>query len=348
MRTPANGLLTCPRAWSCHRLHHLELLAPLGDVLGRELGEIVVVELPGRVVAPALRRLHRGARPRRASPARAAPARGSAPGTRTSNGRPAELPSGKSLNRKRGTPQCSTMSLAQPMITVGIPFASRCRAHQTHGLVTDRSAGDEDGHLGAVLAAALQQLGRVGLDRHPLAAVGRRAVKARRQRADPPGLHRLLQRGEGKPGVADRRPWCARGRSRRGRCGDRASSRSSRSRPCRTWRRRCTSRRAPGRPTPGWNGAAVVIRATRHWASGLAQRRERHVGEVGPAIGREADGLVVVARALHVGNRHVVLGGNRHRCLPWSMRQCPTSPAAASRASDHTERGCPDARRARG
>src|SRR2546422_5184244 len=38
-----------------------------------------------------------------------------------SNGRPAELPSGKSLNRKRGTPQCSTMSFAQPMITVGIP-----------------------------------------------------------------------------------------------------------------------------------------------------------------------------------------------------------------------------------
>src|SRR6185295_15963492 len=37
----------------------------------------------------------------------------------TSNGRPAELPSGKSLHTKRGTPQCSTMSFAQPMITVG-------------------------------------------------------------------------------------------------------------------------------------------------------------------------------------------------------------------------------------
>jgi len=46
----------------------------------------------------------------------------------TSNGRPAEFPSGKSLNRKRGTPQCSTMSFAQPMMTVEIPFASRCRA----------------------------------------------------------------------------------------------------------------------------------------------------------------------------------------------------------------------------
>ena len=45
-----------------------------------------------------------------------------------SNGRPAELPSGKSLKRKRGTPQCSTMSFAHPMITVGRPLASRCRA----------------------------------------------------------------------------------------------------------------------------------------------------------------------------------------------------------------------------
>ena len=43
----------------------------------------------------------------------------------SSNGRPPALPSGKSENRKRGTPQCSTMSLAQPMTTVGIPCASR-------------------------------------------------------------------------------------------------------------------------------------------------------------------------------------------------------------------------------
>ena len=60
---PANGLLTAP---SCLvlmiGLHDVELLAPLGEVLGRQLGEVVVVELPGRVVAPALRRLHRGAR----------------------------------------------------------------------------------------------------------------------------------------------------------------------------------------------------------------------------------------------------------------------------------------------
>jgi hypothetical protein len=46
----------------------------------------------------------------------------------TSNGRPPELPSGKSLNSNRGTPQYSTMSLAEPMITVEMPCASRCRA----------------------------------------------------------------------------------------------------------------------------------------------------------------------------------------------------------------------------
>jgi hypothetical protein len=43
-------------------------------------------------------------------------------------GRPAALPSGKSLNRKRGTPQYSTMSFAHPMIRVAMPFSSRCRA----------------------------------------------------------------------------------------------------------------------------------------------------------------------------------------------------------------------------
>src|SRR5579862_524086 len=40
-------------------------------------------------------------------------------------GRPQGLPSGKSLKRKRGTPAYSTMSLAHPMTTVGMPLASR-------------------------------------------------------------------------------------------------------------------------------------------------------------------------------------------------------------------------------
>src|SRR5438477_8800487 len=40
-------------------------------------------------------------------------------------GRPAGLPSGKSLNKNRGTPTYSTMSLAHPMMIVGMPLASR-------------------------------------------------------------------------------------------------------------------------------------------------------------------------------------------------------------------------------
>src|SRR4030095_837325 len=49
-------------------------------------------------------------------------------GDSTSKGRPAELPSGKSLHTKRGTPQWPTMSRAQPLITVETPLVSRCRA----------------------------------------------------------------------------------------------------------------------------------------------------------------------------------------------------------------------------
>jgi hypothetical protein len=45
-----------------------------------------------------------------------------------SNGFPAALPRGKSLNKKRGTPQCSTISRAQPITTVAMPCASRRRA----------------------------------------------------------------------------------------------------------------------------------------------------------------------------------------------------------------------------
>jgi len=48
-------------------------------------------------------------------------------------GRPAALPSGKSLNRKRGTPQYSTMSLAHPITTVAMPFSSKCRAARLTG-----------------------------------------------------------------------------------------------------------------------------------------------------------------------------------------------------------------------
>src|SRR6266542_1159960 len=109
--------------WSCalalgprHALHHVELLAPLQDLLRSQLGEIVEVALPRRVRPPALRAAGALSRTRRASSSVWV-------WDSTSKGRPAELPSGKSLKRKRGTPQCSTMSFAQPMITVGMPLA---------------------------------------------------------------------------------------------------------------------------------------------------------------------------------------------------------------------------------
>src|SRR5262245_47602283 len=60
-------------AWSCalalalrDRLHVVEFLAPLGDLLGRELREVVVVALPGCIVRPPERGLHGGTRPGRA------------------------------------------------------------------------------------------------------------------------------------------------------------------------------------------------------------------------------------------------------------------------------------------
>ena len=43
-------------------------------------------------------------------------------------GFPHGFPSGKSVNTKRATPHSSTMSRAEPMIAVGTPLASRCRA----------------------------------------------------------------------------------------------------------------------------------------------------------------------------------------------------------------------------
>ena len=45
-----------------------------------------------------------------------------------SQGLPQGFPSGKSVKTKRATPHSSTMSRAEPITTVGMPFSSRCRA----------------------------------------------------------------------------------------------------------------------------------------------------------------------------------------------------------------------------
>ena len=177
-----------------------------------------------------------------------------APGTRRRTAGPPELPSGKSLNRKRGTPQCSTMSFAQPMITVGMPCASRCRA-------TRLTVWWHTGQVGTSTTASTpssrqrrRSSGASVSDRHPVAAVRRRAVDARRQRPDPPRRHRLLQARERevRVDVLGRRVQAVVADVRDAQVGLGRPSGSST--PGRTWRRRCRARPGPGRRPPAGTG----------------------------------------------------------------------------------------------
>src|SRR6185312_5833899 len=52
---------------------------------------------------------------------------------------------------------------------------------QAHGLVTDRSEGDEDGRIHGVFPAEPQQLRRINLVRLSLAVLSRDPVEARRE-----------------------------------------------------------------------------------------------------------------------------------------------------------------------
>ena len=72
---------------------------------------------------------------------------------------------------------------------------------QADGLVADRAIGDQDRGVGAVCLAARDDLGAVDLDRRALAAVGRRAVETRRQRADPARRGGAPQRRQREPGA---------------------------------------------------------------------------------------------------------------------------------------------------
>jgi hypothetical protein len=71
------------------------------------------------------------------------------------------------------------MSLAAPITIVGRPFRSRYRATRLTVWWQTGQVGDEKGGVDLVLPAARQDLRRIGVQRHPLAAVGRRAVKTR-------------------------------------------------------------------------------------------------------------------------------------------------------------------------
>ena len=71
-----------------------------------------------------------------------------------SYGFPQGFPSGKSVYRYLGAPQCVTMSSAEPMIRVGIPLASRCRA-------TRLTVWWQTGHNGTKMAiSALSSINR--------------------------------------------------------------------------------------------------------------------------------------------------------------------------------------------
>src|SRR5439155_25586324 len=72
----------------------------------------------------------------------------------------------------------------------------------------------------------------------------------------------------------------------------------------------------------------------------LLQRRERHLGIMRPAIGRAiAERLVILADALPIGDRRIVLGREAetliafgHRFLPSFFDRSRTEPTAASQS----------------
>ena len=216
------------------------------------------------------------------------------------------------------------MSLAAPMITVGIPFASRWRATRPTVWWHTGQVGTSSATSARVLAARAQELRRVALDRHALAPVGRRAVEARGERAEAAGLHRLAQAREREPRVRVLARACASGRSRRARCADRARE-SVDVRVHHVELRGGVVRGA--RPLVA--GAGLVRRGGRDQrqpgpGERLRQRRERHLGVVRPAVGRvEAERQVVVARPLHVRDGDVVIGRERHRGSPPLARVSP-------------------------
>ena len=129
----AGGVPAAPQAperlaqASGFRLALVEFRAPSRDLVRRQALDVAVIELPVRVVAPQKRGLHGRARARAVSSKRRASSSVNACDS-GSRGLPAELPSGKSENTRRGTPTCSTMSFAHPMTTVAMPFSSSMRA----------------------------------------------------------------------------------------------------------------------------------------------------------------------------------------------------------------------------
>ena len=212
--------------------------------------EVQIVQLPRLHRRPSAAATASWCAARAPTPARAMPSSSVCSCDASSCGLPALLPSGKSLNRKRGTAACSTMSLAQPISTVGMPLASRWRATRLH-------VWWQTGQFGTRIAASARPRARgAGFPEHRsrsvtrwLRLVGapwkccatapmRPAAAARRRARQREPCAAVLGAGV-HPVVADMRDAQVV-----------VAATCRRSRPGRTSRHRYTPRRAPGRPCP--------------------------------------------------------------------------------------------------
>ena len=231
-------------------------------------------------------------------------------------GRPAALPSGRSEKTNRGTPTCSTMSLAQPSTTVAMPCSSSARAARlTAGGRRDswrpgwrrprRPSWQRATSSGQSTSRVVRWLRLVG---RPWKR-GQPSRSARRSRAPELGQRESSGRG--------RRRSCGRGRSR----GARSAGHGSGSRPridVVELRGRVVGRTGPWSPFSGSYGAAVVTSATRHSASGRGAAGRAPV-ELRPHVRRAvAERLVVGPDPLQVRDRRVV-----HHASDWHAAQRP-------------------------
>ncbi len=140
--------------------------------------------------------------------------------------------------------------------------------HEADGLVADRAVRHQHRGVDLVVAAALEDLGRIGLDGDAVAAVGRCAEEARRDFADRAFRGEALELRQREPGAAV---------GRRGVGAVIGDVRNSQI----VWLRGvavidriefCAAvvfRARTWSPRAGSNGAAVVMMATRDWFSGF-------------------------------------------------------------------------------
>ncbi len=218
-----------------------------------------------------------------------------------------------------------------------MPAASSSRATRRERLVAHGAVGDEQRGVGAIGAAARDELGAVDLERGALAAIGRRAVEARGQRADAPGNGRAPQRRQREPRAAvfhrrvlavDRHVRDAQVVVRRGVA--RVHAIELRRRVVRRARALVALVRLVRR---GGGDQRNACSRERH-----AQGHEGHVRVVRPFVRcAVAERRVVRARALQVRNRRVVrrceteVGFGRHGRRPLEKLRAPRRSSAAAR-----------------